>query len=111
MNVHSVAKLYFIKDDPANVRRSSVFSPVQKIISLNLFAAFLCDKSEDFTPFFIRQLEILICAIKVVPFGHCFWLEWEELSEQVKAEWNPYSDSRASRIFSSKSIRLRVVKR
>jgi hypothetical protein len=44
MNAHSVAKLYFIKDDPANVRELSALIPVQKIVLLSLFAAFLCDE-------------------------------------------------------------------
>jgi hypothetical protein len=48
MNAHSVAKLYFIKNDPANVRELSAIIPVQKIVWLNLFAAFLCDKGEDY---------------------------------------------------------------
>jgi len=54
MNAHSVAKLYFIKNDPANVRELSAIIPVQKIVWLNLFAAFLCDKGEDYLLFFSR---------------------------------------------------------
>jgi hypothetical protein len=67
MNAHSVAKLYFIKDDTANVRELSVLILFQEIVALNFFATLLCDKIEYFPFFFIRQLEVLIRLVKDVP--------------------------------------------
>jgi len=51
MNAHSVANLYFIKNDPANVCRTSILFIIQQIALFNLFAALHCDKSEDFLLF------------------------------------------------------------
>src|SRR5262245_56697909 len=67
MNAHSVAKLYFIKNDPANVRESSVLILVQEIVALNFFATLLCDKSKYFLLFLSRRLEFSICAVEGVP--------------------------------------------